>query len=288
MFRSTNFIKKLLKGGLIGLANIIPGVSGGTMAVSMGIYDELIYAATHLRKDFKRNAMTLLPYLLGALAGIGALSFLVRFALERFPLPTAALFIGLILGGLPVLAGKVRGARFGALHALLFLAFFLLVVLMASTGERETEVFRILLGPVSMAKLFLVGMVAAGTMIVPGVSGSLVMMLLGYYNLVIANISLFLEAVFSWDLPEILYGVGFFAPLGLGMVFGIILVAKLIDWLFRKAPLLAYASIFGLVAASPIAILLGIDLPALSPGTVAASLLALLSGAGVALALGRE
>ena len=68
-----NLIKDFLKGILIGVANIIPGVSGGTMAVSMGVYDQLISAITGIVKNFKRSMRILLPILLGAVAGIGGL-----------------------------------------------------------------------------------------------------------------------------------------------------------------------------------------------------------------------
>ncbi len=71
-------IKNILKGAVIGIANIIPGVSGGTMAVAMGIYDVLIRSLTHLFKEFKKSVMTLIPILIGAAIGIVGLSFLIE------------------------------------------------------------------------------------------------------------------------------------------------------------------------------------------------------------------
>ena len=94
------FFIDILKGMVIGLANIIPGVSGGTMMVSMGIYDTLIYCITHLFKQFKKSLMTLLPFVVGMIAALAILSNVITWALmdEFASLPTNTLFIGLILG----------------------------------------------------------------------------------------------------------------------------------------------------------------------------------------------
>ena len=89
------FFIDILKGMVIGLANIIPGVSGGTMMVSMGIYDTLIYCITHLFKQFKKSLMTLLPFIVGMIAALAILSNVITWALmdEFASLPTNTLFI---------------------------------------------------------------------------------------------------------------------------------------------------------------------------------------------------
>ena len=98
----------ILRGVVIGLANIIPGVSGGTMMVSMGIYDTIIGCINSLFKDFKRCIKTLWPYALGMVLGILGLAKLITFLLGTYPLPTNMAFIGLILGGLPMIIKKIR------------------------------------------------------------------------------------------------------------------------------------------------------------------------------------
>ena len=110
------FFIDILKGMVIGLANIIPGVSGGTMMVSMGIYDTLIYCITHLFKQFKKSLMTLLPFVVGMVAALAILSNVITWALmdEFAALPTNTLFIGLILGGLPAILRQVKGKKKGA------------------------------------------------------------------------------------------------------------------------------------------------------------------------------
>jgi len=102
-------IKNILKGMVIGVANIIPGVSGGTMAVSMGIYDKLIHCLTHLFKELKKNLKFLIPIFIGAGIALVGLTFIIEPAFEYFPLQTSCLFIGLIVGGLPSICQKVKG-----------------------------------------------------------------------------------------------------------------------------------------------------------------------------------
>ena len=102
-------IKLILKGMVMGVANIIPGVSGGTMAVSMGIYDKFIHCLTHLFKEFKESMKFLIPLFIGIGIALVGLSFIIEPAFEHFPLQTSCLFIGLIVGGLPAICKKVKG-----------------------------------------------------------------------------------------------------------------------------------------------------------------------------------
>lgn len=81
-------LKKILQGMVVGIANIIPGVSGGTMMVAMGLYDKLIYSITHLKSDFKNSMKLLIPIFLGAGLAIVALSRLFEFLLNDYPIPT--------------------------------------------------------------------------------------------------------------------------------------------------------------------------------------------------------
>ena len=130
-------VKNILKGMVIGIANVIPGVSGGTMMVAMGIYDKLIHCITHIFKEFKKSVLFLIPIAIGmGIAVIGG-SLGIEMLFDKFPVQTNWLFIGLIVGGLPAIWKNVKGKsiRFG--HILAFLAFFVLVVVMAFMGEQE-------------------------------------------------------------------------------------------------------------------------------------------------------
>ena len=95
-------IKQILQGMVVGIANIIPGVSGGTMMVAMGLYDRLIHAITHLKSEFKESMKLLIPIFAGAGIAIVALSRLFEFLLAVYPIPTNFAFCGLIAGVFPL------------------------------------------------------------------------------------------------------------------------------------------------------------------------------------------
>lgn len=249
-------IKNILKGAVIGIANIIPGVSGGTMMVAMGIYDKLIHCITHLFKELKQNIMFLFPIVLGMGIALVASAFGLEYLFQNYPLPTNMTFIGLILGGLPAIGKKVKGNKVNVGHIIAFLVFFALVVGLALIGEREGAAADTSFSFVNVLLLFGVGVIASATMVIPGVSGSMVLLIIGYYNPILEAISDFFRAVFAWDWNGILNGLGILVPFGIGLLVGIFAIAKLVEIIFAKCPMYAYWAIIGLIVASPFAIIL--------------------------------
>lgn len=250
------FVKDMCKGAVIGIANIIPGVSGGTMAVSMGIYDRLIHCITHLFKEFKKSILFLIPIILGAAVALVASAFGLEYLFGNYPVPTNFLFIGLILGGLPAMCRKVKGNKVKAGHIIAFLAFLVLVTGLALIGEREGAAADLHFNALNVIKLFGVGMIASATMVIPGVSGSMILLLIGYYHPIIEAISSFIRALLSFDISGILQGMGVLVPAGIGIIVGIFAIAKLIEIVFQKFPLYAFWAIIGLIVASPVAVVL--------------------------------
>ena len=245
----------VLRGMVIGLANVIPGVSGGTMMVSMGIYDKLIWSINHLFKEFKKCLTILLPYAVGMVAAIllGAVGLKAAFA--SFPLPTNTLFIGLILGSLPFILKEMKGEKIGWQGILVFVLFFALVVgLKIVEKENSTE---IRLSVLEIVKLFLLGAVASSTMVIPGVSGSMMLKTLGYYEPIVTGaIPALLKGLTSGDWGMVGHNIGILLPFGLGIVFGIFAIAKLIEFLMKKWKGRTYCAILGMVVASPVVILM--------------------------------
>ena len=163
----------------VGIANIIPGVSGGTMMVAMGLYDKLIHCITHLKSEFKKSLKLLLPIFAGAGIAIVVLSRLFEYLLQYYPIPTNFAFCGLIAGSLPFIVKKVKGHSVTIGKLIPFLIFFALVIVMALLGEGDSASADVSLSFLNVVKLFGAGIVAAATMVVPGVSGSMMLMLLG-------------------------------------------------------------------------------------------------------------
>ena len=250
-------INQILRGIVIGVANIIPGVSGGTMMVSMGVYDTLIHCITHLFKEFKKSIKTLLPYAVGMLVGILALASLIHWGLENYSLPTNTLFIGLILGGLGPLLKKIDRKKIGPAAVIAFIALFALIIWMGFQNKdsiQNADTIEMNLGQVLL--MVVIGVIASGTMIIPGVSGSLVLMLLGYYKAVTGALKTFASALVHFDFAAMGQPLLMLLPFVIGIFLGIFGVAKLIEWLTDRYPTATYCGVLGLVVVSPLSLLL--------------------------------
>ena len=254
------FLKDMVKGMFIGIANIIPGVSGGTIALSMGIYDKLIGAVSNFLKDWKKSVLTLLPILIGCGIGLIGFTFAIEYLLSEHTFVTCMTFIGLILGGLPVLIRQLgkklraRGGGIGASGILAFLILFAFAILLPLMGTDQEVLKTLNPTPGLILIMFLIGIIASATMVIPGVSGSLVLMILGYYYGIIESIKSFLEALKALDIPALTHGFLILAPFGIGILLGIFLIAKLITFLFEKYGVQTYCAILGLILSSPFAI----------------------------------
>ena len=250
-------ILNILRGMLIGVANIIPGVSGGTMMVSMGVYDTLIHSITHLFKEFWKSIKALLPYAVGMLIGILAFASIINWGLENYQLPTNTLFIGLILGGLGPLLKRIDRKKIGPAAVIAFAALFALIIWLGLQNRdsiQNTDTVDMNAG--QMLIMVFLGMIASGTMIIPGVSGSLVLMLLGYYKAVTGALKTVAHGLVHFDFAGLGQPMLMLLPFVLGIVLGIFGVAKLIEWLTNRYPTATYCGVLGLVVASPIALLI--------------------------------
>jgi putative membrane protein len=247
------YIILALKGFMMGIANIIPGVSGGTIAIILGIYEELINRVSNLFKDFKENLKFIIPIGIGIVASIAIMSGVIKYSYNNFPLPTMMFFVGLVLGGIPMLLSHVRGKKESKKisNYIIFLITFSIVVLMSVSDlifNTNTVVNFSNMGILGFVLLFLVGIISAGTMVIPGISGSLVLMLLGYYYPVIDTIHSFVK------FKDIVSNGIILTVFGLGVLVGIVAIAKLLEWLFKKYSVKTYFGVLGFVFASVIAI----------------------------------
>ena len=279
-------IKSILKGMVIGIANIIPGVSGGTMMVSMGIYDKLIHCITHLFSEFKKSVLFLLPIGVGMVIAIAASSFGLSWLFKNLPIQTNLLFVGLILGGLPAVCNKLKGSKVKPGHIIAGVLFFALVAGMAAMGETDGNAADLSFGLVNVLKLFGVGVIASATMVIPGVSGSMVLMLMGFYHPVLESLKNFFKALGTMDINRMITECGILIPFGIGVLVGMFAIAKLVEIIFEKFPLYAYWAIIGLIVASPVAILLMGSFPALTVVSVVTGIVSLIVGFLVSMKLG--
>lgn len=234
-----------LKGMVIGIANIIPGVSGGTMAVVLDIYDNLISSISDFLKDWKKNLRFLLPIVLGAGSGILLFSKLLKNLLDNYPIPTSFFFIGLIVGSIPLIAKKANETKFKKVNLIPFFITFIFLVslsIIAPPEMNETIIRELSVG--AFIKLTLAGAIGAGAMIMPGISGSFILLLIGLYTTTIT-------AVAEFNVPILI-------PIGIGVLLGLVFITKLIDKLLKKYPGPTYFGILGLVIGSIFSIYKGI------------------------------
>lgn len=275
------FLIDVLKGVVIGIANIIPGVSGGTMAVTMGIYDKMIGAINKIFKKFVESIKILIPIGIGMVLGIVLLSFLIEKMLADYPLQTNCVFIGLILGGFPIIVNRIKGKKITPVCIVAFIVFFALIIVMQLIGGEE-NVATIEMSVIEVIKLFAVGIVASATMIIPGVSGSMMLMILGYYAPILESINDFIRCLTKFDIAGMFDAAKILFPFGIGVLVGIVLIAKLVEYLFNHFEKETFYGILGLLAASPIAILMNTGIDNVGVVTVIASLVCLAAGYGIA------
>lgn len=244
----------IVKGFIMGIANIIPGVSGGTLALTMGIYEGFIGAISHFFSNLKENIKFLLPIFIGIGLSILTMSNVITKSFEKFPIPTTLFFMGLVIGGIPMLLAKVKGTKETkkpSSYVIALLTFLLVMVLAFSKeifggnlGNADFSNLNIL----GYLNLTLIGTIAAATMVIPGVSGSLVLMLLGYYFPIVNVIK---DLTHFNNIGSNILIAGFF---GIGVLIGIVLIAKLIEWLLAKFEILTYFGVIGFIIASVLAI----------------------------------
>lgn len=241
-----------VKGFILGIANIIPGVSGGTLAITLGIYEELIGTISHIFSNLKKNLNFIIPIGIGAVLSVLIMSKLINYSLGEFPVPTTLFFIGLIVGGLPLIASKVKSVKPSVSHIVAFLLTFSLIIgltfLKSGLGTFDLSNPGIL----TMFLLFIVGIIAAATMVVPGISGSFVLMLLGFYKPILNTISNIT------DFSMLALNMMVLIPFGIGIVVGIILIAKLIEYLLKKHEIITYYAILGFIGSSVISLFVGL------------------------------
>lgn len=243
------YIILFLKGMLIGVANIIPGVSGGTLMITLGLYEKIIDVISHFIKNFKENLKFILPIGLGMVVSVLVLSKIISTCLEKYPFPTTFFFIGLILGGIPLLWNRSRNHANKLSNWLIFFITASIVLLFAFLKEGSNSVSLENLSLSNYLMLFIVGIISSATMVIPGISGSFVLMLIGYYEPIVNTIrDLTNFSLLSHNLLILI-------PFGMGIVIGIIGVAKLIEFLLKKYPVKTYFGVLGFVVASLVAII---------------------------------
>ena len=237
------FLCDILAGICIGVAFIIPGFSGGTVAAILGVYERLIKAVSGLFKEFRKSITTLIPIGIGLLIGIVALLFPIGYFLDKFPLPTVSLFVGLAIGGLPVMARRVKGKADVTDIMTLFATLIGVLLLALIPGGTEANLIGLSAGGYLI--LFLVGVVGACALAIPGISGSMLLLILGYYRPLVRLVTDNLLELKNVGISILILGI-----CGMGMVLGFFMISVIMRILLEKYPRGTYFAIIGFIVGS--------------------------------------
>ena len=251
-------IINFVKGIFIGIAVVIPGLSGSIFAVVVGLYEKMIHAVSDFRKNIKKNILFLLPIVLGAVVGILLSTKLILMLCETYTQQAYFFFIGLVLGSIPLVLRKLKGKKFHPAYLLITLFSMGLILLMGffsnvDAGEGAVNTAYYLTGLKDTVLILFSGFLSCALMSIPGVSGSVTLMVLGQYNKVYGAVSectdmlkYLISGEFdrAWESSRSIWLVLAFA---IGGIAGFILISKLIAKLLAKFEAQTYYGVGGMI-----------------------------------------
>ncbi|HHV6087266.1 TPA: DUF368 domain-containing protein [Staphylococcus aureus] len=243
----------ILKGFAMGTSDLVPGVSGGTIALLLGIYNQFIASISGIfSRRFWPSFTFLIPIIIGMLLAMGSLSNLFNYLLSQHPIPTMFFFGGLIIGIVPYLL-KISNYKtsFTTKHYMMVIAgiAILIVITLMNNGDKHAGE-TLTLSTSLIIKYFIAGMCASSAMLLPGISGSFMLLVFGVYGTVMLAISEVVKLNFA-GLP-ILLAVGF------GVLAGFIISSKIIQYFLTHHKLMTFALIIGFVVGSLFAVFPGL------------------------------
>ena len=258
-----DWLKHLLAGIGIGIGSAIPGVSGGTIAVILRVYEKIIWAVSHIIKEFKKAFIILLPTLLGVVIGVIPMIILMDKALEGFVFGVICIFAGFITGSLPKITDEVKGTKLNAKFIIiLVLACLLAIGLGVGSIFAKTDLSGSFASPSWWLYLVLipVGVLASTALVVPGISGSMLLILLGFYKPLISSTVDVAKECLSGDWSHFGLQFGLLACFAVGVIIGFVLISKLMHYLLSKFHDEAFYGILGFVIGSDVALFLNYEI----------------------------
>lgn len=279
-----------IKGILIGIALVIPGLSGSIFAVVVGLYDRLLAAINHFRDDPRSNLRFLWPIGVGAVVGVLVSTKAVLAVTTTWPVPSYGFFIGLVLGLVPFIWRKLRVLAFRPWYLLLTAAGFLTIYGLAQLGGTQPENLIAIPRLTSIADagtMGFAGLFAISLMAIPGISGSIMLMVIDQYGTVynaVGQLGDALRALLQRDwaaFGQALQSVALLVPFMVGAVVGLVGIAKLMGYLLTRFEGQVYYAVTGIVLAAVVILFdTGVG-PYWSGGVGAVSLLLLSIGLGI-------
>lgn len=237
------FLKNFFQGLVVGGTMLVPGVSGGSMAMILGIYDKLISSISSFFKHIKESIFILVTFGAGAALGMILFAKPLLHLIETYQKPMLFFFIGAVIGGIPLIYNMAKVKKISFRHVLYVVIGVAIVMLFQLF---PTDTFSDTRSSLGIGILVVAGIIAAIALVLPGISVSYMLFLLGLYNTLI-------EAIGDMQLMVIV-------PFGVGLILGTILTTKLLETAMNQYPEPTYLIIMGFIIGSVVEIFPGIPL----------------------------
>ena len=244
-------------GIFIGLAVIVPGVSGSAIAIMLGLYTAMLYSLGNILTDFKRCAAFLIPLLLGAVIGFGAGFIIIQKVFGKYLFEVVCLFVGFMIGALPAITKEIRGERISAVRGALFPLGLLIpiaigiVSIVLTEGNGESGTFTSFPTWRYIAYLPL-GFIVSLTQIVPGLSATAILMAFGQFGPILHSVSI----SYIKENPEVL---GLYAALVIGFAAGIVIISKIFSMILENHKITAFFMVSGMSVGSIVSMFINPD-----------------------------
>lgn len=245
-------IIKIFKGTLVGLGSILPGISGGMIATVFNIYEELIIALNKVVKTPFKAIISIWEYLIGVIVGIALGIVLVATIFKLYPIPITMLFIGFILGGIPSILGETKGKTKNWYH---YLTGVIMGLVMLSVLFLRPNNIGLIESPQIYFVYGLIGFLIALPIVVPGVSGTMILMALGLYSYMTDVLSEFIKALVTFNGQGIISNLLPTVTIAISAFVGLLLFSKVIYYFLKNHKLAFNMAILGILFVSPVNIL---------------------------------
>ena len=243
-------LKKFGCGILIGLSNLIPGFSGGTMALILGILEEFTDAVSSFTKTPLKAIKELWSLVLGMVIGIVIATFTVVLCLNKWPIITASFFVGLVIASIPLVFRETNHEHPKNKDIICFIICFIVSLALPFLKKIGFEIDITDPNLFAMLYIFVVAAVAAATMMIPAASGSLIMLAFGIFTSILTVLKDTLSYLVEFNIKGIFSHFDVLIPFGLGCLFGIIIISKIMSYAFKKHKNMIWYGILGLLITS--------------------------------------
>lgn len=249
-----------VKGFFIGIALVIPGLSGSIFAVVVGLYEKILEAVNNISKDFKISVKFLMPIAIGAVVGILASTKAILWVCQEYPVWSYLFFIGLVAGSVPLVLKKINLVKFNPLYLLITIGSFIAILYITALGNTGGSASYIAIeklnGPEEFFTMVFAGVFSVSLMAIPGVSGSVMLMVINQYGTVYNAVGTCLDLV-SYLIKgnmemvqESFFTVLLVIPFLIGALGGLLFIAKIMGYLLKRFEAQVYYGVAGVILAA--------------------------------------